>query len=114
LANPDAAARIERIEARGLPVPDHLIPPPVLPGYDEWIGAFWYLSRDRHPGGPLPAASIDRHVAGWDGEEAAFFRRVMFALDDVWYRHQNPDAAADADPMAARDKVRSALKGSVR
>ena len=103
---------MERIEARGLPVPDHLVPPPVLPGYDGWVSDFYELSTDRTVGmgiGPIPAASIDRHTASWSPCEAALFRRVIRALDAVYLRHVRGEG--DDNPMAARDAFRAAMKG---
>ena len=103
-------ARVERIESRGLPVPEYLTPPDVLPGYDDWFTAFWYLSRDRIYGGPIPAASIDRHAAGMTDGEAALFRSVICAMDDVYLRHLLPDTGGNASPENARDAFRSAAK----
>lgn len=69
------------------PVPDNLFPPPVMSGWEPWLAAFWELGTDRQLGmatGPIPAASIDRHTAGWPRDDAAMFRRVMRALDGAY------------------------------
>lgn len=39
--------------------------------------------------GPLPAASLDRHVGTMDPDEAAVFRLVMRRLDGVYLAHVN-------------------------
>jgi hypothetical protein len=97
------------MEARGRPVPDELQPPDILPGYGEWISAFWYLSRDRQSGGPLPASSIDRYAAGLCAGEGALFRSVMLALDDVYLRHIHPDNGGGESVESARDAFRGTM-----
>lgn len=90
------AAKTERdaLEKAGKPVPDRLRMPDILPGCDEYLEAFFELSSDRQIGmvpGPLPAASIARHVQGWDTAEADRFRQVMRALDAVFMAERNTD-----------------------
>lgn len=90
------AAKAERdaLEAAGKPVPDRLKMPEILPGCDDYLAAFFELSSDRQIGmapGPLPAASIARHVAGWDSAEAERFRQVMRALDQVFLAERPTD-----------------------
>lgn len=90
------AAKAERdaLERAGKPVPDRLRMPDILPGCDEYLAAFFELSSDRQIGmapGPLPAASIARHVQGWDQTEAERFRQVMRALDAVFLAERPTD-----------------------
>lgn len=85
------------------------MPPAILPGYDEWVEAFWYLGRDRVDLGPIPAASIDRHAATLDDHERTLFRSVMIAMDRVYLRHVHPDQGAD-DPNSARDSFRVSMR----
>lgn len=89
-------------------MPDHLIGPDVLPGYEEWFTAFYELSTDRQIGmavGPIPAASIDRHGGG------ALFRRVIRAMDRVYLAHVRGDVDVPESENPARDSFRAAMKG---
>lgn len=58
-----------------------------MAGWEPWLAAFWELGTDRQLGmatGPIPAASIDRHTAGWPRDDAELFRRVIRALDGAY------------------------------
>ena len=89
-------------------MPDSLIGPDVLPGYEDWYRAFHELSTDRQIGmavGPIPAASIDRHGG------CGLFRRVIRAMDRVYLAHvlMGSDVPSYVDdPLAAFD---AAMKG---
>lgn len=91
------AAMVEHLNKQGKPIPDHYAPPEIMPGYDQWIEAFQELSTDRHltdyGPGPIPSASIDRHVAEWSEWDAALFRKCIRAMD-----------AARIDAMADKDE----------
>lgn len=74
----------------------------LMPGAEEWLGAFMDLSTDRQFGmgvGPLPAASIDRWIdrAGLGDDEAASFRGCMRAMDRAYREGQDPEAQRVAD-----------------
>ena len=101
-------------------MPDHLSPPDLLPGADVWLSAFWELSTDRQIGmaaGPIPAASIARHTAGWADVEAEGFRRCIRAMDRAYLEaiapgpdgkpKQRPDPAIAASDNPARDVFRA-------
>ena len=101
----------DRYIRRGKPVPDSLIGPDVLPGYEDWYRAFHELSTDRQIGmavGPIPAAAIDRHGGG------AFFRRVIRAMDRVYLAHVRGDVDAPESENLARDSFRAAMKGPTK
>lgn len=107
--------RIERIERRGKPIPDDMIPPAILPGYEGWYDAFYELGTDRHIGnaiGPIPAGSIARHTEGWPPCEAGLFRRVIRSMDRVYLGHLSSGGAPDAPESdnPARDAFRAAMK----
>ena len=92
-------------------MPDHLLPPEIAPGYEDWLAAFWELCTDRQNGmaaGPIPAASIDRHTAGWPDHEAAAFRTCLRAMDAVMLKsnRDEPDMTETDNP--ARDAFRAA------
>ena len=74
--------------AQGKPVPAHYLPPDILPGYEAWLRDFFDLSTDRQltqfGAGPIPAASIARHVASWDEDEAEAFRDCIRAMDAAY------------------------------
>ena len=56
------------------------------------MGAFFELGTDRSMGmgaGPIPAASISRHTAGWPRDEAEVFRYIIRSLDDVYLKSVN-------------------------
>lgn len=79
------AAMVEYLDKMGRPIPDHYTPPEIQPGGDEWIEAFYELSTDRqltqYGSGPIPAASIERHCAGWDEWDTVVFRKCIRAMD---------------------------------
>lgn len=85
------------LRAQGKPIPAHYAAPEIQPGGEEWLSAFFDLSTDRqitgYGSGPIPAASIDRHVSGWPADEADAFRRCIRAMDDAFR-----DALAPAKP----------------
>lgn len=96
-------------------MPDHLIQPPVAPGYEDWWNDFWELCTDRQIGnviGPLPATSIDRHTAEWPAAQRSMFKTCMRAMDGVYLAHVQsgglPDGP-DSDNIA-RDGFRAAMK----
>lgn len=90
------------------------MPPDILPGTGEWFEAFIELGTDRQIGqvlGPIPAASIARHTAGWAMDEAACFRHVIRELDAVYLAHVNPggDSGVEVGDNPARDAFRAAM-----
>ena len=87
----------------------------MLPGYDGWYNDFWELGTDRSIGfsvGPIPAASIARHVAGWDEADALIFRRVIRAMDEVYLRHAENGGMPEPEEgeQSAKDAFRSAMR----
>lgn len=100
-----AERRRETYAKAGAPIPDHLFPPDILPGLQDWIEAFWELHTDRQIGmaaGPIPAASIDRWIAmGRVGpDEEWLFRKCIRAMDGEWRK-----AADEKAESGQQDKV---------
>lgn len=90
-----------------------MLPPEILPGAEQWLEAFWELSTDRqftgYGSGPIPAASIDRHTAGWDEAEAKAFRTCVRAMDAVFLKSQRDEPDAPESDNPARDRFRAAM-----
>ena len=111
--NPNSQARIEAIEEKGRRVPDRLYPPDVHPGAVAWLDDFFELGTDRqltgYGAGPIPAASIARHVAGWCEHDAWQFRQVIRALDNAWLKRQSGDD--DGDAPVSDNPARDAFRG---
>lgn len=85
----------------------------MLPGLAGWISDFFELGTDRQIGmqaGPIPAASIDRHTAGWPEDEAELFRHVIRAMDRAYLDSQRPDRDAPESDNPTRDAFRAAMK----
>ena len=76
------------LKAKGKPIPKHYYPPELMPGADEWLRDFYELSTDRqitgYGSGPIPAASIARHTAGWDDAERQTFTACIRAMDTAF------------------------------
>jgi hypothetical protein len=101
------------LRKKGWRVPDHLYPPEIYPGTEDWISAFWELGADRQIGfgiGPIPSASIDRHTSGWPVDEAAMFRRAIRAMDVVYLKSQSNEPDIPETDNAARDAFRAAMR----
>ena len=94
-------------------MPDRLYPPDVNPGAVAWLDDFFELGTDRqltgYGAGPIPAASIARHVAGWPDYEAWQFRHVIRALDNAWLKRQSGDD--DVDAPVSDNHARDAFRG---
>lgn len=81
-----------------------------MDGYGGWYEAFWRLSTERQIGmgiGPIPASEIDRHVAGWDCEDAEVFEFCIRRMDEAYLMHQNKTEQPDPS-VSPRDAFRSA------
>lgn len=96
---------------------DSLEPPAMMPELLGIYDDFWELSTDRQIGmaaGPIPAASIARHTAGWPYDVAWMFRICIRKMDDA-YRAKPDDKPADAtgSDNPARDAFRG-MKGAKR
>lgn len=89
--------QIELYRKRGLPLPDGLTPPKMLPGAQDWLNAFFRLSTERSFGftvGPIP----DSAIRAWpvDASEADAFARCMRAMDGVYLAHGKKDQIVGA------------------
>lgn len=93
-----AEAQRKALDKAGKPIPARLGSPEIMPGGEVWLYDFLELSTDRQTAfavrpdgvvidrpGPIPAASVARHTAGWAPAEAEAFRQVIRHLD-VTYR----------------------------
>lgn len=127
--NPNAAERIERHARNNIPLPLELLTPLVLPGYEEWVGAFLELGTNRQLGmgglGPIPSLAIDQYCSDWPRTEAALFKAVMRAMDNAYLNHDpverarekmaaemavdSPELVVETD-NAARDSFRAAMR----
>lgn len=86
------------MQRRGLPIPDDMYPPAMLPGAGEWLAAFKELSNDRQIGmglGPIPASSIDQWPV--DEGERDSFRACIRAMDAEYLSHAKGDRVVQAD-----------------
>jgi hypothetical protein len=89
-----------------------------MDGLGEILSAFHELSTDRQIGmaaGPIPSASIDRRVTGMSDSDAAFFRRCIRELDNVFLQHIAGDSApseTQETTNSARDAFRSRMKSN--
>lgn len=113
MTNPNAEVRRKALEEKNWRIPDHLYPPELPPGTDQWFSDFMELSTDRQMGmaaGPIPAGSIDRHVAGWPDDDAALFRKVIRAMDAVYLQSQKPDGAVPESDNPTRDAFRAVMR----
>ena len=80
------------------------------PGLEEWYSDFFDLSTDRQIGmaaGPIPHASILRHVDGWPWEEADTFRECMRAMDAIYLKPRKELAAFAAPQMDGEARLRA-------
>lgn len=83
-------------------------------GYESWLEDFGELSSDRLVSdagfGPIPARSIRDHVAGWDADDAALFRRCIRAMDAVYLKHVNGVVDVPESDNPARDAFRARMR----
>lgn len=101
----------------GHTIPPAYEPPELLDGFGGWYEDFWELSTDRQLGnclGPIPAASIDRHVAGWNYVDADMFRSIIRAMDGAYLEWSGKPSAEPAEPTSARDAFRGAFAAKRR
>lgn len=85
-----------------------------MAGTEAWLDDFFELGTDRSIGmngpGPIPAASIIRHVEGWPDDEADMFRFVIRQLDQAYLGHLRPDGEVPVSDNPARDAFRAVMK----
>ncbi len=73
-------------------MPEALQPPEIMDGFGGWYEDFWRLSTERQIGmgiGPIPAHAIDRHVAGWEDEDAEVFEFCIRRMDEAYLMRSN-------------------------
>lgn len=81
-------------------IPDHLFPPPELPGVGHWVMAFFELATDRRfIGGPIPGSVIAAYPVAPD--EADIFRRCIRDADAAYLAFVNrpPEDRQSIPPM---------------
>lgn len=102
------------MQEKGWRVPAHLFPPEVLPGTEQWLADFFELGTDRRMGmngpGPIPAASLDRHTAGWPEDDAEVFRFVVREMDRAYLNSLRPDGDVPESDNPARDAFRAVMR----
>ena len=107
----DWRAAKDKADADETDMPETVVQPPdILDGYGGWYADFWRLSTERQIGmgiGPIPASHIDRHIAGWNYEDAEVFEFCIRRMDEVYLMQQNK--SEEPPPSASpRDAFRSA------
>lgn len=81
-------------------IPDHLYPPPELPGVGHWVIAYFELATDRRfIGGPIPRSSIAAYPVATD--DADLFHRCIRDADAAYLAFVNkpPEERKSAPPM---------------
>ena len=82
--------------------------PEIKMGFEAWIADFFKLSKDRqltgYGSGPIPDASIKRHVAGWDQGEADMFETCIEAMDSAFLAAMAPKKDDDGKPVVKTKK----------
>ena len=82
--------------------------PEIKAGFEPWIADFFRLSTDRqltgYGSGPIPNASIMRHVAGWDDTEADMFEVCIRAMDTAFLDALAPKKDDDGKPSVKMKK----------
>ena len=106
--------------AKGKPIPKHYHPPELLPGAEAWLRDFYELSTDRqitgYGSGPIPAASIARHTAGWFDDDVTSFTACIRAMDTAFLEATAPAKEGEEKgglpqpPGVAIDKKRRGAK----
>jgi hypothetical protein len=103
-----------REDADGVEIPDDLEPPEVIEGFDVWFSDFWTLSSERQIGfgyGPIPASAIERHVAGWEDDDAEMFRICIRRMDELYMTKANSSDQPTPTDVSPRDAFRTATAG---
>lgn len=102
------------MQEKGWRIPASLFPPNVQPGTEGWLDDFFELGTDRAIGmngpGPIPSASISRHVEGWPEDEAETFRFVIRQLDQAYLTSLRPDGDVPPSDNPARDAFRALMR----
>lgn len=91
---------------------DELEPPELSASLLLIYQAFWELSTDRQIGmapGPIPAASIERHTAGWPDDDAESFRFIIREMDRA-YLSKPETTETETSDNPARDAFRGAFR----
>jgi hypothetical protein len=102
------------LQGKGWRIPVALFPPTIMPGTEGWLDDFFELGTDRAMGmnspGPIPSASISRHVENWPEDEADTFRFVIRQLDQAYLGHLRPDGDVPVSDNPARDAFRALMR----
>lgn len=81
-----AADERAKYEAAGRELPEHCLPPVLMPGAGEWLDAFWEMSTDRRfPGGPIPRESVERWPVAPDEFDQFLF--CIRSMDEAFLSH---------------------------
>lgn len=108
------AAMTDHLKMQGKPIPAHYAPPAIWPGCGAWIDAFQELSTDRqltqYGSGPIPSASIERHIQGWDEWNAALFKKCIRAMDVAYLDAMAP--AKEGEEKAGLPQPPQVKKGA--
>lgn len=101
----------------GWDIPQELLPPDLIEGYEDWFGDFFELSTERQIGmaeGQIPKSAIDRHIEGWHYEDAFVFSCAIREMDALYLsrgsKESDPTPEPEPDPSALRDSWRARTK----
>lgn len=94
-------------------MPEALEPPEILDGFEGWWEDFWRLSTERQVGfgvGQIPQSEIDRHIRGWNYEDASMFQHCIFEMDRAYMMKVNSSEQPSTDQpnVSPRDAFRAA------
>lgn len=83
----DAENLISAHVERGLPVPEHLIPPALPAGSGLYLKAFYELQSDRLEGGAIPFTAIDCYARRYGIEDPDEFEMLLDMIRSLEVEH---------------------------
>lgn len=113
LANGDAHRAAKEAAGEDGAIPDALDPPEILDGFHGWWEDFWRLTTERQIGfgvGQIPQREIDRHIRGWNYEDAEMFEHCIREMDRAYMMKVNSSEqpSAEQPDISPRDAFRAA------
>jgi hypothetical protein len=95
---------VAQLEARNLPVPDHMRRPAILEGGEFFMEAFWTLDKERNLSwdvGPIPFTAIDRFADRYGFKDPDDFGFLLLAIQTLDARFRDK-VAAKRDAMTKK------------